>query len=74
MALEDVDLKFTDDALKAMAHLAIERETGARGLRSIVEEVMRDVMFDVPSREEVTGVVITEGAVLRQEEPELVTE
>ena len=57
-----------------MAHLAIERETGARGLRSIVEEVMRDVMFDVPSREEVTGVVITEGAVLRQEEPELVTE
>src|SRR5699024_4314357 len=74
LALEDVDLKFTDDALKAMAHLAIERETGARGLRSIVEEVMRDVMFDVPSREEVTGVVITEGAVLRQEEPELVTE
>src|SRR5699024_2324525 len=47
LALEDVDLKFTDDALKAMAHLAIERETGARGLRSIVEEVMRDVMFDV---------------------------
>lgn len=74
LALEDVDLNFTDDALKAMAHLAIERETGARGLRSIVEEVMRDVMFDVPSREEVTGVVITEGAVLRQEEPELVTE
>ena len=74
LALEDVDLKFTDDALKAMAHLAIERETGARGLRSIVEEVMRDVMFDIPSREEVTGVVITEGAVLRQEEPKLVTE
>ena len=74
MALEDVDLKFTDDALKAMAHLAIERETGARGLRSIIEEVMRDVMFDVPSREDVTGVVITEGAVLRQDEPELVTE
>jgi ATP-dependent Clp protease ATP-binding subunit ClpX len=74
LALEDVDLKFTDDALKAMAHLAIERETGARGLRSIIEEVMRDVMFDVPSREDVTGVVITEGAVLRQDEPELVTE
>ncbi|MFT7719266.1 UNVERIFIED_CONTAM: ATP-dependent Clp protease ATP-binding subunit ClpX, partial [Salmonella enterica subsp. enterica serovar Enteritidis] len=46
--LEDVKLSFTDDALAAMAHLAIERETGARGLRSIMEEVMRDIMFDVP--------------------------
>ena len=74
LALEDVALTFTPEALKAMAHLAIERETGARGLRSIIEETMRDVMFDVPSRDDVNGVIITEGAVLKHEQPELVTE
>lgn len=74
LALEGVALTFTPEALKAMAHLAIERETGARGLRSIIEETMRDVMFDVPSRDDVNGVIITEGAVLNYEQPELVTE
>ncbi|MCT0006849.1 ATP-dependent Clp protease ATP-binding subunit ClpX [Weissella confusa] len=74
LALEGVALTFTHEALKAMAHLAIERETGARGLRSIIEETMRDVMFDVPSRDDVNGVIITEGAVLNHEQPELVTE
>lgn len=74
LALEGVALTFTPEALKAMAHLAIERETGARGLRSIIEETMRDVMFDVPSRDDVNGVIITEGAVLRNEQPEMVTE
>ncbi len=74
LALEGVALTFTPEALKAMAHLAIERETGARGLRSIIEETMRDVMFDVPSRDDVNGVIITEGAVLKHEQPELVTE
>lgn len=74
LALEGVALTFTPEALKAMAHLAIERETGARGLRSIIEETMRDVMFDVPSRDDVNGVIITEGAVLNHEQPELVAE
>lgn len=74
LALEGVALTFTPEALKAMAHLAIDRETGARGLRSIIEETMRDVMFDVPSRDDVNGVIITEGAVLNHEQPELVTE
>ncbi|MDY2512457.1 ATP-dependent Clp protease ATP-binding subunit ClpX [Weissella confusa] len=74
LALEGVALTFTPEALKAMAHLAIERETGARGLRSIIEETMRDVMFDVPSRDDVNGVIITEGAVLNHEQPKLVTE
>lgn len=74
LALEGVALTFTPEALKAMAHLAIERETGARGLRSIIEETMRDVMFDVPSRDDVNGIIITEGAVLNHEQPELVTE
>lgn len=74
LALEGVALTFTPEALNAMAHLAIERETGARGLRSIIEETMRDVMFDVPSRDDVNGVIITEGAVLNHEQPELVTE
>jgi ATP-dependent Clp protease ATP-binding subunit ClpX len=74
LALESVDLQFSEEALKAMAHLAIERETGARGLRSIIEEVMRDIMFEVPSRDDITGVVITEGVVLHHDAPELVTE
>lgn len=48
--LDGSQLTFTDGALRAMAQLAIKRNTGARGLRSIIEDVMRDVMFDLPSR------------------------
>ena len=71
MALDDVELEFTPEALHAIAHLAIERNTGARGLRSIIEEVMMDMMFDVPSREDVVKVLVTKEAVDGTAKPQL---
>ena len=61
--LEEVTLTFTDDALKAIAHRAIERKTGARGLRSIMEDILLDTMFDLPGMEGVDEVVVNEEAV-----------
>lgn len=58
VSFDDVSLKFEDDAVKEIAHLAIERNTGARGLRSIVEATMRDIMFDIPSEDNIKEVVI----------------
>lgn len=72
ITLDDSQLEFTDGALTAMAHLAIERNTGARGLRSIIEDVMRDVMFDLPSREDVAKVVIDQSSVIKHTEPEYI--
>lgn len=69
--LDNVELQFSTDALKAMANLAIERKTGARGLRTIIESVMKDVMFDIPSRQDIAKVVITKGSVENGEQPEL---
>lgn len=69
LSFDDVDLEFETNALDAIAEKAIERKTGARGLRSIIEEVMMDVMFEVPSMANVTKVVITEEAVRGEEEP-----
>ena len=63
LSFDDVALEFDSGALDAIAERAIERKTGARGLRSIIEEVMMDVMFEVPSMDNVTKVVITEEAV-----------
>lgn len=71
LGLDDVDLTFTPQALDAMAELAITRKTGARGLRTIIESVMKDVMFDIPSRTDIAEVVITEGSVVKGEQPEL---
>jgi len=61
--LEDTELSFTDDALTAIAKRAIERKTGARGLRSILEDILLDTMFDLPSLDSVTKVVVNEEAV-----------
>ena len=58
--MDNIELEFEDGALRHIAHLAIERNTGARGLRSIMEEFLGGVMFDVPSKEGVTRVVISE--------------
>ena len=69
LSFDDVALEFDSGALDAIAEKAIERKTGARGLRSIIEEVMMDVMFEVPSMDNVTKVVITEEAVRGTEEP-----
>jgi len=63
MDMEDVELTFEEDAIDAMAEKAISRKIGARGLRSILEDVMRDIMYSVPSQSDVQGVVITAEAV-----------
>lgn len=72
--LEKVKLHFKDETIQALAQLALEKHTGARGLRSILEEVMLDVMFDVPSRKDVRECVITPGVIEKKEEPLLVYE
>lgn len=71
LGLDDVDLEFTEEALSAISEKAIERKTGARGLRSIIEESLIDIMFDVPSNENVTKVVITAQTINEETEPEL---
>jgi len=67
--LEDTTLTFTEDALSAIAKRAIERKTGARGLRSILEEILLDTMFDLPGMETVTEVVVNEEAVTSDAAP-----
>jgi ATP-dependent Clp protease ATP-binding subunit ClpX len=67
--LEDVELTFTDDALEAIAKKAIKRKTGARGLRSIVEAILLDTMFDLPSMNGVTEVVVDKDVVDGRKEP-----
>ncbi|MBS9336236.1 ATP-dependent Clp protease ATP-binding subunit ClpX [Fructobacillus papyrifericola] len=72
LGLDQVDLEFQPAALKAMADLAISRGTGARGLRSIIENVMKDVMYEIPSRDDVSKVIITKAAVESGKEPKMV--
>lgn len=73
LALEGVDLVFEDDALKEIAHLAIERETGARGLRSICESVLESIMFEIPDNLDVAQVIITADSVRGDSSPILKT-
>lgn len=73
LSYDGVTLEFDQDALQAIAQKAIERKTGARGLRSIIEETMLDIMFEVPSQEEVTTVRITKAAVEGTDRPILET-
>lgn len=70
--LDGSQLTFTEGALRAMAQLAIKRNTGARGLRSIIEDVMRDIMFDLPSRKDVEKVIIDKRCVTQHTEPRYV--
>ena len=72
LEFDDVELEFEDEAIGAIVDKAIERNTGARGLRSIIEEVMRDVMFDIPSNPKIEKCAITKGTVLEGKEPNLV--
>lgn len=74
LELDGVELEFTDEALTAISELAIERKTGARGLRSIIEESMMDIMFDIPSEDKVKKVVITEETIRESVGPELYDE
>ncbi len=72
LEMEDVELVFEPDALEAIADQATERKTGARGLRSILENIMRDTMFEIPSQDDVRQVIITRETVLEKAEPEVV--
>ena len=68
LELDNVTLEFKPDALRAIAQEAIRRNTGARGLRSIVEGIMKNVMYEIPSRPEINKCVVTKEAVLNNEE------
>ena len=68
---EKVKLKFTDEALQAIAKEALRRKTGARGLRSIMEEIMLDTMYELPSRNDVQECMVNEEAVARRQQPAL---
>ena len=67
--MDNVELDFEDEALKAIANLSVERKTGARGLKSIIEDVLKDVMFNIPSDKTIEKVLITENCVLNKEKP-----
>ena len=69
---EDVNLEITDGALEAIANLALERRIGARGLRSILEEVLLEVMYEIPGRDDVISCVINEDVVSKTEPPKLI--
>jgi ATP-dependent Clp protease ATP-binding subunit ClpX len=72
LELDNVELEFEKSALQAIAKKAMERKTGARGLRSIVENLLLDVMFELPSRKDIVKCVITEECVTKQKQPLLV--
>lgn len=72
LSMEDVELEFRDDALRAIARKALSRNTGARGLRSIVEDVLLDTMYDLPSSDGVSKVVIDETVINGESDPILI--
>ena len=72
--MDDVELVFTDDALLAIAEDAIKQKTGARGLRTVVEELLLDVMYDAPSMPEIRKCVVSAETVRNRTRPLLVTE
>ena len=67
--MEDSEIDFRDDALVAIAEKAMERKTGARGLRSILESVLLDIMYDLPSEKEVSKVIVDESVIKGASEP-----
>lgn len=73
MELDNVQLEFKEEALKAIAAEALKRNTGARGLRAIIESIMRNVMYEVPSRTDVSKCIVTKEVVVNKEEPIMVT-
>jgi len=70
--IDGVELIFESNALEAIVEKAIKRKTGARGLRSIIEEIMRDIMFDIPSNPNIQKCIITKATVVENAEPEIV--
>lgn len=74
LEMDNAELVFTDGALREIAKEAIKRNTGARGLRSIIESIMLDIMFELPTREDIVKCVITEESVRQKSTPELYTD
>ena len=74
LEMDGVELEFTEDALREIAREAIKRKTGARGLRAIVEEIMSDVMFEIPSIKNAKKVIIDKDVVLKKKKPVIITE
>ena len=72
MKLDNVDLEFTPEAIHSIAQTAYDQKTGARGLRSIVESIMTDIMYDVPSYKDITKILIEESTVLKKTKPVLI--
>jgi ATP-dependent Clp protease ATP-binding subunit ClpX len=70
--MDGVQLEFDRDALSQVAHMAIERNTGARGLRAILEDVMMDIMFDIPSHTDIERCIITKAVISKEEPPKLI--
>ncbi len=70
---DDIKLTFAEDALERIAELTIEKKTGARGLRSIIEDVMMEIMYEVPSQDNVDEVIVTRAAVDKTEKPTVIT-
>ena len=73
LEIDGVELEFEPDALEAIVDKAIERKTGARGLRSIIEDIMRDIMFEIPSTPNITKCIITRNTVINKARPEIIT-
>ena len=71
-ALDGVDLEFAPDSLRAIAEEAMARNTGARALRTIIEELMVNIMYEIPSRKDVRKVIVTPETVRAHQEPELI--
>lgn len=72
LSLDDVDLKFTDGALKAIADLAIQRNMGARGLRTIIENSIMDIMYETPSEDDIVSVEVTKDVITKHAKPRVV--
>ncbi len=72
LEFDNVDLEFTEEAIDAIAELSFKRKTGARGLRSIMEDCMMDVMYEVPSEDNVQKCIITKEAVEKKEKPQII--
>ncbi|MBW4827153.1 MAG: ATP-dependent Clp protease ATP-binding subunit ClpX [Clostridiaceae bacterium] len=71
-AIDGVELEFEEEALEAIAQKAIDRKTGARGLRSILEESMLDIMYEIPSRDDIEKCIITKDTIIKKDKPNLV--
>ena len=72
LKLDNVELEFEKEALEAIVDKAIERKTGARGLRSIIEEIMRDIMFEIPSNPKIEKCIVTKETVLEKQPPKII--